>query len=333
MIEIPGNNSQANNLREEYISRINRIIDYIESNLDQDLSLETLAEIANFSRFHFHRIFRAMMNETLNQFIQRLRLERAAAWLVDNPKKSITEVALDCGFSGSATFARAFKDAFQMSASEWRSGGHRSRRKIRKTNSKKGQTIGKMGKDLDVSSFYIDNQTNNPKWRIQMNTKKEIQVEVKEMPEFHVAYLRHIGPYQGDAELFGGLIGKLMKWAGPRGLINFPETKVVSVYHDDPKITEEDKLRTSVCITIPKDARVDGEIGKMSVHGGAYAVARCELAEDEFQDAWNMMYGSWLPGSGYQPDNHPCFEICHNDPKEHPERKHIVDICVPVKPL
>jgi AraC family transcriptional regulator len=137
VFKTPRNNSRAKNLREEYISRINRIIDYIESNLDQDLSLETLAGIANFSRFHFHRIFRAMMSETLNQFIQRLRLERAASWLIDNPKKSITVVALDCGFSGSATFARAFKDAFQMSASEWRSRGHQYQSKISKTNSKK----------------------------------------------------------------------------------------------------------------------------------------------------------------------------------------------------
>ena len=71
----------------------------------------------------------------------------------------------------------------------------------------------------------------------------------------------------------------------------------------------------------------------MSIHGGAYAVARCELTEEEFQGAWDAIYGTWLPGSGYQPDNYPCFEICHNNPKDHPEHKHIVDICVPVKPL
>ncbi len=73
-------------LREEYVSRINRVIDFIEKNIDRDLSLEALAKLAYFSRFHFHRIFRAMVGETLNQFIQRVRIEKAAAQLIGNPK-------------------------------------------------------------------------------------------------------------------------------------------------------------------------------------------------------------------------------------------------------
>ena len=105
-------------LRNEYISRINRVIDYIEKNIDKDLSLEKLAKVANFSRFHFHRIFRVMTGETLNQFIQRIRVEKAASQLISNPKKSITEIAFDCGFSGSAPFARSFKEYLNMSASQ-----------------------------------------------------------------------------------------------------------------------------------------------------------------------------------------------------------------------
>jgi AraC family transcriptional regulator len=320
-------------LRDEYIARINRVIDYIEKNIDKELSLESLANVANFSRYHFHRIFKAMMGETLNQFILRIRIERAATLLTHNPKMSITEIAFDCGFSGSATFARAFKDAFDMPASEWRTTGHQHHRKNCKTNSKQSKSVGKIGKDLSTSSYYIDAQTNNPKWRIKMMDKNQITVEVKEFPELHVAYLRHIGPYQGDGKLFGQLIGKLMKWAGARGLINFPNTQLLIVYHDDPKVTEDEKLRTSVCLTIPKETAVDGEFGKMTVHGGAYAVAGFELDDDEFQQAWDTVYGAWLPDSGYQPDNYPCLEIYHNDPKEHPENKHIVDICIPVKPL
>jgi AraC family transcriptional regulator len=320
--------------REEYIVRINRVIDYIERNTDQELSLEILAEVANFSRFHFHRIFRAMVGETLNQFIQRIRLEKAAAQLIVNPKKSITEIAFDCGFSGSATFARAFKETFQMSASEWRSKAHLQDRKIRKTNSKESKAFGKIRKDVDVSSYYVDDKTKNLIWRIKMKDKNQIQVEVKDMPEFHVAYVRHIGPYKGNSELFEKLFEKLMKWAGPRGLLRFPETKVLAVYHDDPKITDEGKLRTSACITIPKDTPVEGEIGKMAISGGKYAMARFELADSsEYEGAWDMVFGVWLPESGYQPDDGPCYELYLNDPKEHPENKHIVDICIPVKPL
>ena len=124
-----------------------------------------------------------------------------------------------------------------------------------------------------------------------MKNKEQIKVEVKEMPEFNVAYVRHIGPYQGNGALFEGLINKLMTWAGPRGLVRFPETQLLAVYHDDPNITEADKLRTSICLTVPPDTRVDGDIGKMNIPAGQYAVAHVEVADDEFQGAYDAIYG------------------------------------------
>ena len=84
-----------------YISRINSVLDYIEDNLSEPLTLQELSDIANFSRFHFHRIFSTFMGETLSQFIWRVRLQKAAAILVNEKSKSITEIALDCGFSSS----------------------------------------------------------------------------------------------------------------------------------------------------------------------------------------------------------------------------------------
>ena len=334
MTKNKANDIKRTYLREEYTSRINRVIDYIEKNIDKDLSLEGLAKVAIFSPFHFHRIFRAMVGETLNHFIQRIRVEKAAAQLIVNPKKSITEIAFDCGFSGSASFARVFKETFNMSASEWREEVYLKDSKIRKTNSKEGQTLGKIWKDSFVSSYYIEGETQNQIWRITMKNKNQIKVEVKEMPGFHVAYVRHRGPYKGDSELFEGLFNKLMKWAGPRGLLRFPETQVLTVYHDDPKITEEDKLRLSACIKVPEDTPVEGEVGKMDVPGGKFAVGRFELAgSEEYEEAWNLVFGGWLPESGYQPDDRLCYELYQNDPKEHPEGIHIVDICLPVKPL
>ncbi len=319
--------------RDEYLARINRVIDYIEKNLDGDLSLQKLASVANFSRFHFHRIFKSMVNETLNRFIQRVRVEKAASQLISNPRKSITEIALDTGFSGSASFARAFREIFQMNASTYRSSAKNTQSNIRETDSKIRKPIGKNREDALEFSFYIDAQTHYPTWRIQMNAQPEMKVEVKEMPEFTVAYVRHIGPYKGDSALFESMFNKIMTWAGPRGLLQIPETKVLSVYHDDPKVTDENKLRTSACISIPDDTPVDGEIGKMTLPGGQFAVARFELKDDEYEAAWDALMGGWLPDSGYQPDDRLCYELCHTSPKDNPEGRSKVDICIPVKPL
>ncbi len=320
-------------MREEYISRINRVIDHISSNLDSELRLDQLALVANFSPFHFHRIFKSMTGETLFQFIQRIRLEKAAQQLISNPRKTITEIAFDCGFSSSATFARAFKEAFSQSASQWRTSRRCDAADFQGINSKNRKLIRKQSQATLQFSYYIDNSTRTQTWRIETMDKKQLKIEVKEMPEYEVAYVRHIGPYKGDAALFKGMFTKLMTWAGPRGLLRFPETKTLSVYHDDPKLTDESKLRTDACITVPPGTEVDGEIGSMKVPGGKFVVAHFELNVDEYEEAWGIVCGEWLPDSGYQPDDRLCYEICLNNPAEHPEGKHIVDICVPIRPL
>jgi AraC family transcriptional regulator len=334
MHHLQPNDQKRQDLRNEYIARINRVIDYIESNLDQELTLAGLADVAHFSRFHFHRIFSAIVGETLNRFIQRNRLEKAASQLVGNPKKTITEIAFDCGFSGSAVFSRAFREAYDTTPSKWRADPFCTNGKIQSTKSKIRQTNRKIRQDMEESSVYIDTITNNPTWRIKMKDKDPIQIEVKKMPEMSVAYVRHIGPYKGDEGLFAQLFQKLCTWAGPRGLLRFPETQMLAVYHDNPEITDEDKLRTSVCISVSPDTTVDGDIGKMTMPGGQYAVARFELTgSDQYEGAWKQVMGDWLPESGYQPDDRVCYENYRNNPEDHPEGIHIVDICVPVKPL
>ncbi|MBN2130510.1 MAG: GyrI-like domain-containing protein, partial [Sedimentisphaerales bacterium] len=81
------------------------------------------------------------------------------------------------------------------------------------------------------------------------------------------------------------------------------------------------------------ETEVDGEIGKNVVAAGRYAVGRFELLPTEYEQAWATIMGGWLPESGYQCDDKPCYELYHNDPKTHPEGRCIVDICIPVKPL
>lgn len=324
---------RENPQRAEYTARINRVIDYIQTHLEEELSLGSLSRIAHFSPYHFHRIFRAMVGETLSRFIQRIRIEKAAGELVHDHNKTITEIALENGFSSSSAFARAFRESFGMSASTWRSGGFRLQRKNGTSHSNSDQTDSNTGKDFEIVSFYSGGGSSNQTWRITMKDHDPIPVEVRNMPEMPVAYIRHIGPYKADAALFESLFNALWKWAGPRGLLRFPETKCLSVYHDNPDITEEDKLRTDVCITVPQDTPVDGKIGKMTIPAGTYAVGHFEIDADGYQAAWNAVYGGWLPESGYQPADGPCFEMYLNNPKEHPQHKHIVDICIPVKPL
>jgi len=305
-----------NKYQKEYIYRINRVIDYIEANIDKELSLETLSEVANFSQFHFHRIFSAFTGETLNGFIKRKRVERAASMLLNDPDKPITDIAYSCGYNSTSVFCRSFKERFKVSAQEFRNTWD--------ANSKNGQLDSKNYQLDQPPIAYVCDIKSQTIWRKDMKNA----IEIKEMPALNVIYCRHTGEYS----MISAAYEKLFKWAGPRGLLNNPESKGVTYYHDDPKVTNLNKIRQSACITVFEDVKTEGEIGKMQIQEGRYAVGHFEIGESEFQQAWDSMC-LWVSQSGYQPADASPYELYHNHHEDHPEKKFIVDICIPVKVL
>lgn len=158
-----------------------------------------------------------------------------------------------------------------------------------------------------------------------------MEVEIKDLPQMDVAYVRNIGNYINNPELFKQMFEKLCVWAAPKNLIG-PDTVFLAVYYDDPNKTEPEKLKMDMCMTVSENAEVEGDVQKQSLPTGKFAVARLELKNsEEYGDAWNKLYSEWLPQSGEQPDERPCYEIYRNNPEEHPEKLHIVDLCVPLK--
>jgi len=304
-----------NSFRKEYIRRINQVIDYVEQHIDMPVNLDDMAREACFSPFHFHRIFTLFVGETPNNFIRRIRVEKAASILISQQDRAISDVAISCGFNSSSVFCRVFKEHFGTTANNYRISNKDYISKIRQSDSN-------IGKSENSSASYISDDNIN-QWRYIMKN-----IEVKQMPELNVVYCRHTGAF----DQIGLAYEKLFKWSGPRGLLRFPETKTLTVYHDDPKVTKIENVRQSACITVDEDVKTDGEIGKMNVSAGTYAVGRFEISVIEFEKAWNDMC-IWVADSGYQPDEGYPYELYHNDHTQHPEQKFILDICVPVKPL
>ena len=200
---------QAEIRRQEYVGRINRVLDYVRENTAGDLRLETVARVANFSPYHFHRIFKAIVGETLNGYVRRLRAQRAASQLIHNPTLTITEIAVACGYSSSSAFSREFRQHFGVSATQFRAGGRNSIDRLREELVDQG---------LAMQSKHSE------------RTDMVFQVEVREEPERLVAYVRHVGDYSK----IGEAIQRLARWAGPRRLFRNPETRMLSVYHDNP---------------------------------------------------------------------------------------------------
>jgi AraC family transcriptional regulator len=320
--------------RTECLRRIHRVQDFIETHLAEDLTLEAIAKSAGFSPFHFHRLYSAITGESLYQFILRLRLERAANYLGIHPDRSVTEIAFACGFSSSATFARAFRAEYGVSATQYRSlkvGTARTDRITLKRKNRK--TLSKMGKASNVElrhNDFVDTALVSTRSHTMSVAAKHVVVE--ELDAFTVAYVRHVGPYAGDAALFERLFAKLSAWAGPRGLLG-PNTKSLCIYHDNPEITESAKLRVSCCVSVPAGTKAEGEVGIMTIPSGKYARAHFELGAQDFGGAWDWFMGEWMPQSGYKPADGVCYEQCHQDPSNHPEGKFVVDLVEPVEPL
>ena len=101
--------SASGNVPIDYVERTNASIDFVAANLDRNLTLEEVAKVACFSPFHFHRIFRLLIGETLGQFVKRLRLERALYLMSHAPNQSLTAIAMEWGFSSPSDFSRSFK--------------------------------------------------------------------------------------------------------------------------------------------------------------------------------------------------------------------------------
>ncbi len=300
----------------EYIYRINKAVVYIEEHISEPIDLGLLAQEACYSPFHFHRIFCALVKETPKQFINRLRLERIASKILKDSEVCLSDLSIHYGFQNLSSFSRAFKKHFGISATELGNLNLDSFSKIRKIDSKNG----KAGVSIEEYFCSVEQIKN---W-MTMNAK----IEIKMMPEIHLASMRHVGAF----DQIGLVYGKLFQWAGPKGLLANPNLKTATVYHDDPSVTDIEKLRQSACITVENPIQAEGEILPYTLKEGKYAVGRFEITDQEFEKAWNSMC-VWVEENGYEEEelNGNYYELYHNNHMEHPERKFILDICIPVK--
>jgi len=160
---------------------------------------------------------------------------------------------------------------------------------------------------------------------------KNDEPAIQELPERHVAYVAFTGNYIGNPRVFADLFQKLCAWAGPKGLLT-PKSVFLSSYQDDPNTTPPDELTLEVCVTAPEDTEAEGDILTRVLPGGQYAVMHAELTgAEEYGPAWNEVV-EWVQKSDYEIDmSRPSYEIYLNDPSQHPEGHHILDICLSVR--
>ena len=274
----------------DYRRRILKVIDHLRSHLDEALSFEQLAEIAFFSPFHFHRIYRGMVGETIAETVRRLRLLRAAT-AVGTSDRPILDIALEAGFDSGRGFTRAFVARTGMTPSAYR----------------------------------------RQHARIDHDFKRGVpmDVEFRDFPARRVVAMRKLGPYAEVPRVWDALL----LWMRQRELTDRVEA-CIGIPHDNPAEVPADQVRYDACFGLspgPEPELLDDELHWLELPGGPYAVYRHVGPYTLIGEAFNRLYGLWLPQSGITLRAAPLLEIYLNDARSTPPDRLITELALPIE--
>lgn len=281
-------------LKDDYIKRINMVVEYINNHINEEMYLKKLSEISNFSEYHFHRIFKAYKRETLGTYISRIRIERAAI-LLKYSETSIENIALSVGYENPSAFSRAFKLFFKVPPIEYRNN----------------------------NNIYIKRPLEHgvlinlePPQMIHMRDKTVIYVELVGTP---------------DAKDFPNAYNKLWRLVNKKDFSKNQPLEHIAIYHDDPKITTTDKFRSYVCLSIDQPIKPLGEVGVKKISGGLYAKFTHCGSYSNLEATYNKIFGEWLFNSELELRNEPFFEKFVNDPSKTLSENLKTEIYIPVQ--
>ena len=292
-----------------YTDAVRRVIEHVVSHLGEALALETLAEQACLSPFHFHRVFRGMVGETPLELVRRLRLERAA-WQLLHSDASVTALAFEAGYETHEAFTRAFRASYADSPS-----GFRRRSKMRI--------------ELAAPNGVHFRDDGRPQQFIPRDSGgRTMQVEIRKYPALRVGTVRHIGPYIQVNETFAPL-GEL---AAPARLFERPGAQMVALFYDDPDTTPAEQLRSDAAVVVALDVELPRGLTEQRIAAGDYASTTHVGPYEQLGDTWARFMGEWLPASGRRIGEGVSYEVYHNTPMDTPKEQLRTEIRIPLAP-
>ena len=276
--------------KSDYLDRVNRAIDHITANLPASLRLEDVASVACFSPFHFHRIFRSIVGETLHDFVNRVRLDRAV-YLISHTDRSLTDIALSCGFSSSSDFSRKFRQRFGASP---RGFDVEELRRANREQFMNGTPGGYTMKQLPPAK------------------PDEFTVHIRQLPARRVAYRRIFRPF--EAGRVPEATAQLVAWARERDLHG---GQWLGYMWDEPYLVPLAHCRYDMGLEIPETVVLDDGVSEIRFPPMTVAEVSIAGSVDLEVQVLEWLYTTWLPRSGYVPDHQPRFEAFDGEPYAH----------------
>ena len=280
----------------DYTKRIERVIAAVADSLEHDRDLPstaTLASIANFSAFHFMRVYRALAGESLGTTVQRLRLARAAHLLAASAAP-ISEVSGRVGFETPQAFARAFREHFGVAPSEARAANVANEAAIVAPASPQPQPV--------------------------------IRVDVVTLKPFRVVVKRTEGVYGKLDEVYRNLF----EWMAKRGALEAIEG-IWGVPQQDRRDTLAANYRFDCCLATSAALSAGEGVMLEDLGGGDYLRYLHEGSFDRLDESHDVIFRELLTHPEWQLRTAPILHEYLTDPEEVPEADLRTHIYVPVE--
>lgn len=271
---------------------VNQSIDYIMQHLDEDITIEDVANHCHFSKYYFSRVFKAETGESLYAFIKRLKIEQSALRLKIEKDKSITDIGFDYGYSPS-NYSSVFKKHHSISPAEFR----------------KGLNTACMPHPFDPANL--------AKFKTFEEYNQQISIQV--FDDINVIYERHIGNYVDLGNDWCAFTEKYQNYVTEKTLL-------IERSYDDPSITSVEQCLYDICMTIDQSCSLDNVT---TIKGGKYAVYRFEGFTPEIFITFQGLFNIWFASSGYELDERYGFDIYRAVDQE--AMRVVMDLCIPIK--
>ena len=286
-----------------YLKQVQAGINYIEANLDRDISLAQVAKSTCLSQWHFQRIFKALTNETLKTYIRSRRLANALDKLLYSQSK-ILDIALSAGYESQESFTRAFKANFNITPHEYRKIGKKSL----------------FLKKIEFNSEYIQH----------INQNISLSPEIILQSPMRLVGLRTCF-YSVDSEKnnIGDKLPKL--WSNFLSRLHEVEHSVSGrCYGVVRQINDEtDQLEYFAATEVSRNGKLPDEMESIDISESCYAkFTHCGPVK-QIDNTVNYIYSSWLLNSGKRHTTGPDLEI-YDDQYDAISDKSVMYYAIPI---
>lgn len=258
-----------------HIEQINRALAYIHFHFGEEITAEDLAHLCGYSVFHFHRIFKEITGENINDYIRNTRLEKASNLLLYNQHQTIEMIAIDAGFASASGFRRAFKAKFGVTPNEWRQSGY--------------------DKDMECPEAKIA--------MIQVDEAMEVGTpEIVNAAPIPMLFMLTHG-YKDD---MSGIWNHIYEWCELMGVLE-NEHRFIGLFHNHPSFEPYDSARYVACVETHDEVYRSGKIGRCTISKGKFAKFSFTCTHKELYKLMHLAYTTWLPHSDYEVRNFPAY--------------------------